>query len=331
MDVEEFHLGAIGTGPFIMVEHLVGERSTFERYEDYWDADNIYFDEIVIQLIHEAATRSEALKSGDVHIVNQLPTQDVPAIEAYPDTVVLGGASASWIGMDMDNRVPPFDNVLVRRAFQLATDREAINQAAMLGRGVIASDHPIPPNDPRFASQYVPPDYDPVAAKALLTEAGYPDGIDVTLYTADVGTGMVETAVAFKESAAPAGIRVNVKKVSSDGYWDVVWMVEPFTMVYWYGRANVDQALSIQIHSTSSWNAPRYFNDRLDELIVRARGETLKEQIVTYAEIQKIHIEDVPHLIVAFQPWLYGARANVRGIAPHPLAWPVLQYGWFAD
>ena len=329
VDIERFHLEAIGTGPFILVEHLVGERSVFERNPDYWEEGKPYFDEIIIQLIREAATRTEALKSGDVDVVNQLPAQDVETIEAHSETIVLEKTSPSWIGLVMDNRVPPFDNLKVRKAMQLATDREAIRQASMLGRGSIAYDHPIPPNSVYFAPQHQPPDYDPEAAKQLLAEAGYPDGIDLTLYTADVGTGMIELAVAFKESVAPAGINVDVVRKSSDGFWDVVWMVEPFTIVYWYGRANPDQALSIQNHSDSSWNAPRYVNPKLDELIEKARGQDLEGQKESYAEIQKILIDNVPRLTVGFQPWMYGARSNVRGIQPHPLAWPVLQDGWF--
>jgi peptide/nickel transport system substrate-binding protein len=137
--------------------------------------------------------------------------------------------------------------------------------------------------------------------------------------------------VAFKEGAAPAGIRVDVQRVSSDLFWDSYWSVEPFTVTWWAGRPNPDLAMSIQYQG--SWNAPNFFNDEFDELIVRGRGETLEKQKVTYARIQEILIDEVPQLVVAFRPMLYGARKNVRGVVPHPLG-PIaiiLQDGWLDD
>ena len=61
----------------------------------------------------------------------------------------------------------------------------------------------------------------------------------------------------------------------------------------------------------------RYSNDTLDELIERARGETLEQQMETYGEIQRILVDDVPGLIIANQPVLYGARSNVQDAGPY--------------
>ena len=119
---------------------------------------------------------------------------------------------------------------------------------------------------------------------------------DIRLHTADVGPGMLEMAAAFKESAAPAGIRVDIERHPSDGFWDSVWRQELFTVTWWRGRVNPDSALSIQIHSSSDFNAPRYNNQVLDTEIVRARGQSLEDQEWTYAEIQRILIDDVPRL-----------------------------------
>ena len=328
VDASRLTLEEFGTGPFKILEHLPGERTTMMRNDDYWEEGKPYLDELVVRAIPEAAVRAEALKSGDVDLLFQLEVQSISGIEAHPDTVVLKTSSTSLIALDMDNRFPPFDNKLVRQAMQAATNREAIRQAMFLGLGVNAYDHPVPPNDPRFAPQHNPPDYDPDLARSLLEQAGYPDGLDIELYTADLGSGMLELAVAFKESAAPAGIRVDVQRVSSDGFWDQYWMQKPFTVVIWLGRANPDLALSAQYLSDSTVNAPRYNNPTFDALVVQARGESLEDQKVTYAEIQRILIDEVPRLVVAFQPWLYGARTDVRGAPPHPLGWAILQDAW---
>ena len=331
VDPERLILEEFGTGPFMLEEHLPGERATMVRNPDYWEEGMPYLDELVIVGIREAATRDEALKSGDVDVVWNLQPQSIASIEAHPDTVVLTTPSGTNIGLDMDTSSPPFDSKLLRQAMQAAMDRELINQAALLGLGTIAQDHVIPPTDPRFAQQFAAPDYDPDLAKSLLEQAGYPDGIDITLHTADVHPGMIEMAVAFQESAAPAGIRVAVERHPPDAFWGEVWFHEPLTIILFSAKPTPDRALTQSYHSSSAYNATRYSTDTIDELIERARGETLEQQKVTYAELQRIIIDAVPRLIPVFQPLLFGVRADVRGVAPHPLNMPLFQDGWLDD
>ena len=108
------------------------------------------------------------------------------------------------MNLAMDVRQPPFDNVLVRKALQAATDREAILEGAQRGLGGIAYDHPILPGDPVFNPSCRPPEYDPQLARALLEDAGYPDGIDLTLYTGNPGgASMVEMARCSRRAPHP--------------------------------------------------------------------------------------------------------------------------------
>ena len=155
VDVDRLTLEAFGTGPFILDEWLPGERATMVRNPDYWEEGRPFLDEIVFVGIAEAVTRSEALKSGDVDVVYLLETQSVAGVDAHPDTKVLSVGSAGHFGITMDNSRPPFDNKLVRKAFQAATDRELINQAATLGLGSITYDHPFADSDsPLRAAAY---------------------------------------------------------------------------------------------------------------------------------------------------------------------------------
>ena len=328
VDEERLVLEEFGTGPFMIVENLPNERVTMVRNPDYWEEGKPYLDEMVLLSIPEEAARVEALKNGDVDLIYGLGAQNLPSVEAHPETTALRTASAGWIGFYMDVTQEPFDNKLVRKAVQAATDRESINQAALLGLGIPAFDHPIHPSDPVFAPQYAPPPYDPELARSLLEQAGYPDGIDITMYTSDIGPGLIEMAVAFQESAAPAGIRVEVERVPSSDYFVSYWNFVPMATTYWTGQAVPDRALTSQTHSGSPYNAPKYVNPELDALIELARSQTLEDQKVTYAEVQRILIEDVPRIEAAFQPWILGVRANVRGIEVHPLGTPIYQDAW---
>ena len=303
-----------GTGPFLLKEHVVGERIVMVRNPDYWWEGYPYLDKIIIFFIPDSETRVNALKAGAVDVIYDLDAASVPALEAHPATRVSESASAAYLNLAMDMRVEPFNNILVRKALQAATDREAILQAAQFGKGSIAYDHPIPPSDQHFweGSREAVPPYDVERAKALLKEAGYPDGLDLTLYTSTSGGTMVEMAVAFKESAAPAGIRVKIQREPEVVYWTDVWMVKPFTTVWWGGRTP-DEAFSILYKSDAEWNESRYNNPRVDELIIKARSQAdLEGRRETYGEIQRILIDEVPRIIPVFRPIFQGLRLNVR-------------------
>ena len=199
IDPKRLALEEFGTGAFKVTEHKPGERTVMVRNPDYWDEGLPYLDGITVITIPEAATRAEALKSGDVDLILSMQDSSADGVERHAETTVLETASPTYLGLAMDMRIEPFDNVLVRRAIQAVTDREAIRQSALLGKGSLAYEHPISPNDPHFASEHMPPAYDIERAKSLLEEAGYMDGIDLTLFTSPAGAPMVEMAVVMKE------------------------------------------------------------------------------------------------------------------------------------
>ena len=333
IDPERLATEVFGTGPFILKEHVVGERIVMVRNPDYWWEGYPYLDEVIFFYIPNPETRSQALKSGAVDVIYDLDPSTVSALEAHPETRVSESASASYINLAMDMRVEPFDDILVRKALQAVTNREAILQAAQFGKGSIAYDHPIPVSDPHFweGSQEAVPSYDVDRAKALLAEAGYPDGLDLTLYASTSGGALVEMAVAFKESAAPAGIRVKIQREPEQNFWNDVWMVEPFTTAWWDGRTP-DEALSMAYKSDAIWNESRYNNPRVDQLIIKARSQADPAgRRETYGEIQRILIDEVPRIIPVFRPIFQGLRHNVRDCEANQKAVELLVFRCWLD
>ncbi|MBI4203045.1 MAG: ABC transporter substrate-binding protein [Chloroflexi bacterium] len=328
VDVSRLQNESFGTGPFSLVEFRPGERTIMKRNPEYWDSPRPYLEELVFYYMPEPETRVEALKDGSVDAVFPLEATSLRALEGVPTVRIDEKASAAYLNMAMDTRVPPFDNKLVRKAVQAATDREAILQVALLGRGAIANDHPIPPNDPAYWDDQEITPYDPEKAKDLLAQAGFPNGIDLTLHTSTVEPGMVEMAVAFKESAAAAGIRVTIIREPEDAYWARVWMAEPFTTVTWNGR-EPDEALTIVYMSDAEWNEAYYKDPELDALIVKARSQADDgERNATYAEIQRKLIGDATRIIAVFRPIIVGMRTNVQGVEAHPNNWLILEGAW---
>ena len=334
VDPVRFANELIGTGPFIMTENVIGERTVFKKNPNYWWTGYPYLDELIYVYLPDPQSRLEALKSGAVDYHRYMPLTEIAEVDAHPDIRASVVSSSSYILMAMDTTVAPFDNLLVRQALQAATDREAINQAALLGRGAIGFDHPIPPFDPHFseAANATHPGYDIELAKSLLEQAGYPNGIDITLFTStNPGAPMLEMATVMKEKAAPAGINLDIRVMPEAGYWSDVWLVEPFYTSYWAGRTP-DAALSISVSSSSDWNESHYVNARVDELIIQARSQLdLADRRATYGELQGILIENVPRIIPAFQLVANGMANYVRGLESDPGAWFWARYAWLDD
>ena len=330
-----------GTGPFMLEELLPQERVTMVRNPNYWNEGLPYLDELVFVGIPEPAARRLALLNGEIDVIPPpIEPQQIASINANPTTQVYQTEGSGFIGIAINNQLPPFDNKLVRQALRYAVDRELVNQVAFLGLGTPTNDSPVWPKDPRFASEYQP-DYDPAKAAMLLEMAGYPDGIDITINTADLGPGMLELPVAFQQSAAEAGIRVDIQRHPSSQFWSEIFPVGPLT-VYWYSpRANPNHVLVSGYHSDAKW-AISYFDKhlvegaefapyggdiftvgplarQLDALIERAGGETLEQQIVTYGEIQAFLAEHVPQLAIASRPQLAGASNRVKNLVLNPI------------
>lgn len=316
VDAERFAAEMIGTGPFTLVEHIVGERTVFKRNPDYWNSPLPYVDELIFVFLDSPEARAEALKAGTIDMIFDLDTTSIPGLEAHPDTGVQTAPSGGYMNLAMIVTEPPFDNKLVRKAVQAATDRNAVLQGAQFGYGSIGYDHPITPNNPVFDAACSPPDYDPELAKDLLAQAGYPDGIDLTLHTSTAGGAMVEMATVLKESFAPAGINLDIVVMPEDGYWAEGWMVKPFTTVWWGGRPPYE-AFAVVYAPDASWNESFWVNERAGELLTDIRAAAdLETQKKLYSELQCLVVEEVPRVVVVFRPVSLGVRNDVMGSAP---------------
>ena len=191
----------------------------------------------------------------------------------------------------------------LRKAMQYAVDRSFIVDAVQFGRGSPANDHPVGVNDQYYWDAQPIVTQDIGKAKEYLAAAGYPDGVDVVLNTATIGQ-MQETALAFKESVAAAGINVEVTSHDASTYWEAQWMDPccPFVTSQW-GARPANAAIDVQLRSSTVWNESFYNNPRLDELLdLAASSPDLDKRKAYFQEIQEILIEDVPVLYLMYTP-----------------------------
>ena len=181
-----------GTGPYILKGWEPDKRVVFEQFKGHWGKLEGNVSELVYSPVKADATRISALLSGDVDLVTEVPVQDVERLKKEPKVKVVDGHEVRTIFLGMDQHRDelvyssikgknPFKDVRVRKALNMAVDREAIKRVTMRGLSIPAGIM-VAPGVQGYAKDIdLVMKYDPAGAKKLLAEAGYPNGIDFTL------------------------------------------------------------------------------------------------------------------------------------------------------
>src|SRR6201986_1311732 len=180
-----------GTGPFVIESHQPGVKTVFKPYAGWWRKPEHNLKEIDFTSIGSEATRVAALLSGDVDVIEPVPIQDIGRVNSSPNASVMTGPELRTIFLGMDQvrdellysnvkGKNPFKDVRVREAFYKAIDVDLIKTRVMRGLST-PSALMIAPQLFALSKDFVRPKADPDAAKKLLTEAGYPDGFEVTM------------------------------------------------------------------------------------------------------------------------------------------------------
>ncbi len=351
---EQITTGEYGSGPYTLGEHNPTERTVMHKNPDYWRENRPYADQFVFFYMPQSVTRIEALKTGaidavlspdysslgslagnpDIRIVSA-PTAGVGVIDMHTSYAHLQGSEAENFAPFQGLEEPLFANKDLRKALQYAIDRDFVAEAALFGRGFPANDHPVGINDQYYWDEQPIVKQDVEKAKQYLVDAGYPDGIDITLNTSDFNQ-MQDVALAVKESVEATGIGINIDVVShpESTYWTAQWMNPccPLVSSNW-GSRPANASINVQLRSGGTWNESFYNNPRLDELLDLAASEADFETRKEYfREMQEILIEDVPVLYLTYNPILHAHRANIHNVQAHTaLAHWLFEEWWVTD
>ncbi len=188
-------LAAIGTGPFKYVDWQRGNQLVLDRYDGYWGAP-ADFERVVLRTMTNPAARVAALQAGDVDMIDRVPPLDARRLMARDDVrlAMTGSGRTHFLQFDTTSDVPPlttdaegnplntnpYANIRVRTALSLAINRDLIVARIMDGFAEVISQG-VPKGFEGYAPQITLPLYDVTRAKALLAEAGFPDGFSLTL------------------------------------------------------------------------------------------------------------------------------------------------------
>ena len=209
---EEFAAAPIGTGPYRVKENKIGQYLALERFDGFY-GEKPSIKTLIYKYIPEGTSRVNAILSGEVDIAALIPLPDVDRLKKDPSLVVITNPVASPMHVRLYSDVPgePLAKKEVREALNYAIDANAIIQGVFHGVGApmgsfISKYYPYG-GDPSIA----PYPYDPAKARALLKQAGYPNGFDITLNDA-VGTPK-ELAEAVAAYWSQVGVRTKINRI----------------------------------------------------------------------------------------------------------------------
>jgi len=304
-----------GSGSYVVASYTPGSEIVLEKRADYWGGDP-KTDRVVYKIVPSEATRTLLLKSGDVDVSLFIsPEQVQKQLLNQPGVNVISIPTPGTEYLALNTSVEPLDNVLVRQALAYAVSYDELLENVMYGFGSRATS-PVPTLT-KWHRDVSPYKHDPAKARELLTLAGYPEGIQVTLsYRLD---NPVEEAVAIylKDAFAEAGIDLVIDKVAASRF-SVIRGTREYEMalIYWTPYVN-DPIYQLNFNYASPstcCNYGEYHNQEFDNLIVKATQELdpVKQEGIVNA-LQQLLIDDCPILYLYHPNRITCMRDNVEG------------------
>lgn len=313
-----------GTGPFKMSDYRPEDRAILVRNEEYFQPGLPMMDELHFLYFADVNTSINALQDGAVDVVLRMPTPSFLALEESGEfnTINIPTAGYNNVRLRQDSGVGADPNVM--KAFRLSVDRQQIFELVSFGFGAAGKDAPISPVfSDFFDADLQPPERDVEAAKALLADAGYEDGLDIELYVPNSGD-RPDLALALRSQLEPAGIRVDVKVVDEGVYYSDAennWLDADFGITGWGPRPTPQIYLETSLKTDAAWNESHYSDEELDALIdTTATAVDADERAQAFKDIQALLLDRGPLIIPYFFPVFGAVNPSVDGVDVHPFA-----------
>ena len=318
----------IGTGPFEFAGFQPDIAVRYRAFAGYWGGRQP-IDTLVFSVTPNAAVRLTKLKAGECHVIPFPNPGDRPAIEADPNLKFLEQEGFNIGYLAMNTSKPPFNDVRVRRAINMAIDKAAIIEAVYQGAGVVAK-NPLPPTLPAYNDDIEDYPYDPAAAQKLMVEAGLAEGFDTDLWYIPVSRPYnpngKRVAELIQYDLAKIGVRATLVSDDWSAYRQKLQNGETSMALYgWTGdNGDPDNFLDVLLGCTAARiggnNIARWCNEDYDKLVTEAKlTVNANERTRLYREAQVIFHDDAPWVPLAHSVVFMATRANVVGFKMDPL------------
>jgi peptide/nickel transport system substrate-binding protein len=309
---------AVGTGPYECKEFTPGVRSVGVRNENYWKPGKPYIDQIEFFGIQDETARVNALLSGDIQIAGSISPRATRQIKATEGYEVFETKSGSYTDLVMRLDADPGKNPDFVQGMKYLFDREQMRTAIFQGYAVVGNDQPIDPTN-RFYCPDVPQTaFDLDKAKFHFQKSGI-GNTAVPIVASPAASSSVDMAVLMQDAAQKIGLKLDIKRVPSDGYWSNYWMKVPLGFGNINPRPSADVLLTLFFKSDAPWNESAWKNPKFDQLLLAARAETdLAKRKQMYCDMQHLIHDESGIGIPLFVSMLDAHSSKIKGLRPIP-------------
>lgn len=316
----------VGTGPFTVAEWVRGDRIVLARHKDYHVAGLPRLDRVTYRFIPDPNAALAALKAGDVDaMMFGMGPEHAGELQKDPRFQVITGETTNDVILALNNARKPYGDARVRRAITHAVDKKEILNGAMFGLGTILGSN-VDPLNPYYVDMSKAMPHDPVRAKKLLAEAGYPNGFEAVLRVAPQYYYTVRTGEVIVSQLARVGVRVKIEQVEW-GQW----------LSRVYREADYDMTI---IGHGEAWDIANYANPKYYFRYDSPRFQELyrKSEITIddrarrdlFVQMQKMLVEEAPVVWLFAHPRLAAAKKGLEGLwkdLPAPV-FDLSEVGW---
>jgi peptide/nickel transport system substrate-binding protein len=323
---EDYPQHPVGTGPFEFVSWNVGVEVILQANQDYWgNAPGL--DRVIFQPFIEEQARLTALQTGGVNFIVDVPPDNIEPLEEDANITVLKqtGIHFWYVGFNVTSE--PLTDARVRQALAHAIDKESITRDVLKGTGEPAISM-LNPGTWGFTDDIPVYEYDPDRARELLEEAGHGDGLEISMWVPESGSGMqspVPMATVIQANWADVGVTAEIQTFEWGAFLDTLRTGDQqvFCNSWMAGLPDPDMTLFPFLHSSQhAPNGPNrffYTDEEVDRLLEEARASTDQdERAEMYREVQRIVYEDVPLIPIEHQVQTAAMTQNVTGFELHP-------------
>lgn len=305
----------VGTGPFKLAEYVANTRTRLEKNPDYFVQGRPYLDAVIFQPIPDDTARSTAVRTGTVDFVEYAPPKDLPLFKADSKMAIYGEGNNNVRFLAFNTTVKPFDNAKVRQAIAHAIDRGPVIDAAINGAGTPLLAGPFLPSFWAGLQQPIYPKQDIAKAKALLAEAGYPNGFKAKLKNTPTYSFLGNAGIVVQEQLKAIGVEFEIISLewsvflkdylgkdfeaAVSGYSAFADPHPPLDGTYVTGRQN---------------NFMSYSNKEFDALVEKASQiSDQAERAKLYQQAQTILANDAPMVFLYAANEYEAAQSYVKG------------------
>lgn len=319
-DYTEQATAPVGTGPFRYVSRSVQENVILEKFSDYW-GEGAKVDRVTLKIYEDSTTLMTALNSGAVDLVMHLTVAQTQNLS--DQYTVLEGTMNLVQALYLNNAEKPFDDVRVRQALCYAVDVDSILELTADGHGTKLGSSMYPAFSKYFddsLTDYY--SYDPEKAKALLTEAGYPNGFSMTITVPSNYTPHVDVAQVLVEQLAAVGITAQLQEVEWNTWLQDVYQNRKFqsTVVGFDASTLTANAMLQRWMSDSDKNMINFSDAQYDQVMSEANATADdSDRTALYLQAEKILTEQAANVYLQDLADMVAIHKDLTGFQFYPL------------